>query len=772
MSKESESNQDHQLPPLTNAEIEQYLSSGLFGGIGKKTASKLVAQFGAATLSVLENSPEQLYQIPGLARYRISEITEAWSRSKENPAYPAVALLLGHGTSLGLTLKICEHYQQDTMKVLASNPYSLIDEVDGVGFKTADAIALSLGIEPDSDFRYIQGLRQALKDAQRQGHCFLPEAELINRAVKMLQLPDHIPKTSAVQEAIGKGTQNQTFAAGLLSGSIYLRIVYRIELRVALQVIEFLGQPTEPTKDLEEWLLRYESAAERSLSRLNEEQRQALFMAERHSFSILTGGPGRGKTYILKILVQWLKSNRLTVALAAPTGKAASRMKNATGTKAYTIHRLLQWQGSGQAFLYNDKNPLDIDWLIVDEFSMVDIFLFNSLLKALPPGAKVLLVGDSDQLPSVGPGMVLRDLRISEMVPTTRLQTIYRQRDESPIIYAAEDVNRGKIPKLEKFKQAKQWMDVGDCAMWETPTPEATAEAIVELAVAMKATDVDLSQFLMVLAPQKKGVCGVSNLNILLQQIFNPRLPDSAEVEWNEVVYRVKDRVIQLKNRYDIVPAVMNGETGIVESVDAENQQVTVKFEEGAIVNYRSSELEQIMHSFCLTCHKSQGSEFPYVIMPLLLSNRHMLTRQLLYTTMTRASSTFIAVGQTRALEIAVATDKPARRYTQLQTQLISTVSELTQTFNSLQKKPTAKSATTATISVAKRLKERGMQVTTGQRTKIGSLTLQLYQDKYKHLPSKQPEQMEDMKFKTKTYHYSSDAVHLIDLAIDIVLNN
>jgi len=470
--------------------------------------------------------------------------------------------------------------------------------------------------------------------------------------------------------------------------------------------------------------------------------------------------------------VQWLKFQGLKVALAAPTGKAASRMKNATGTKAYTIHRLLQWEGVRQAFRYNDKNPLNIDWLIVDEFSMVDIFLFNSLLKALPVRSKVLLVGDSDQLPSVGPGMVLRDLLISEMVSTTRLQTIYRQRHESPIIYAAEDVNRGKIPKLYEFKQAKQWMDVGDCAMWETPTLEATAQAIVELAVAMKAEDVDLTESLMVLAPQKKGVCGVRNLNILLQPIFNPQLPDSAEVEWNEVVYRVHDRVIQLKNRYDTAPAVMNGETGIVVSVDSENQRVTVEFEEGAMVNYRKSELEEIMHSFCLTCHKSQGSEFTYVIMPLLLCNRHMLTRQLLYTTMTRAASTFIAVGQTKALEIAVATDQPARRYTQLQTQLISTVEELTQTLDSLKKKRTVKSGTTATVSVAKRLKERGIQATTGQRTKIGSLTLQLYQDKYKHLPSKQPEQMEEMKFKTKTYHYESEAVDLIDRAIDIVLNS
>jgi len=408
-----------------------------------------------------------------------------------------------------------------------SDPYRLIDEVDGVGFKTADAIARSLGIEPDSESRYLQGLVQVFKDAQSQGHCFLPETELINRAVLLLELPQHTPSISAVQEAIAKGKQNQTLAAGLLSGSIYLRGVYRIELRVALQTIGFLGQPTQLTEDLEEWLLRYESAAERSYN-LSEEQSQALFMAERHAFSILTGGPGRGKTYILKILVQWLKFKGLKVALAAPTGKAASRMKNATSIEAYTIHRLLQWEGAGQSFRYNDKNPLDIDWLIVDEFSMVDIFLFNSLLKALPARAKVLLVGDSDQLPSVGPGMVPRDLLISEMVPTTRLQTIYRQQKNSDIIYAADAVNKGKIPKLQKFKQLNNVVaacvenEYADCAMWETPTPEATAQAIIELTAAMKAENLDLTKSLMVLAPQKKGVCGVRNLNILLQPIFNP----------------------------------------------------------------------------------------------------------------------------------------------------------------------------------------------------------------------------------------------------------
>lgn len=365
--------------------------------------------------------------------------------------------------------------------------------------------------------------------------------------------------------------------------------------------------------------------------------------------------------------------------------------------------------------------------------------------------------------------MVLRDLLHSELVPTTRLQTIYRQQHESPIIYAASDVNFGTVPTLHKFHQAREWMDVGDCAMLETPSPQATADMIVELVTAIYRENVDLNQQVMVLAPQKEGAAGVHNLNQLLQPIFNPQKENQPVVVSGSVVYRVGDRVIQLKNRYDTDPPVMNGETGRVIAVDAQKSIVKVLFEGGAMVDYYPGYFEQIMHSFCITCHKSQGSEFPYVIFPLLMSNYRMLTRQLLYTTMTRAQGTFIAVGQPEALKIAVATDKPAKRFTGLMNLLISPIDELSKMWKSLGKAKGVASKTPSMVTVASRLRDRSINATPGQMTTIGTIALQLYEEKYGHRPSKQPEQVG--KFRFKTYHYEIGAVALIDSAIDLVMN-
>ncbi|MBR8833026.1 MAG: ATP-dependent RecD-like DNA helicase [Stigonema ocellatum SAG 48.90 = DSM 106950] len=756
------------LPELTLVEIQQYLESGLFRGIGKKTAQTLVNHFGSSTLLVLETHPERLESVPGLAKYRIAAITKVWSESKANPTRAAIAQLLAVGTSLKLTLKICDHYGHKTSAVLESDPYKLIDDIEGIGFKTADELAMSLGISVSSDTRYTKGLLHVLKEALSEGNCFLPESQLLGRAVSLLQRPDHTPDYKSLSTILEQLVEKQTLVYGEIANSVYLRAAYRAEISVALKIQTLINQPKNSTEHLEHWVAEFLGAEYRSLSRLSPEQISALFMAVKHPISIITGGPGRGKTYVLKTLVQWLTFQGATIALAAPTGKAANRMKNATGISASTIHRLLQWQGLGSTFLYNEDNPLKIDWLIVDEFSMVDIFLFNSLLKALPPTTQILLVGDSDQLPSVGAGMVLRDLLHSDIVPTTRLQTIYRQQHESPIIYAASDVNFGTVPTLHKFNQACSWMDVGDCAMLETDSPQKTALVIVELVKAMSSENVDLNQQVMVLAPQKEGAAGVNNLNKLLQPIFNPKKDHQKEVVSGSVVYRVGDRVIQLKNRYDTVPPVMNGETGRVMASDEQKQMVKISWEGGAIVDYYPGNFEQIMHSFCITCHKSQGSEFPYVIFPLLMSNYLMLTRQLLYTTMTRAQGTFIAVGQSEALKIAVATDKPAKRFTGLMTLLIEPVDELTKIFSRLGNTPGFAQATPNTVTVSSRLLLRGLIATPGQMTTIGTIALQLYESKYGHRPSKQLEIVG--KFRFKTYHYETAAVELIDSAIDLVM--
>jgi exodeoxyribonuclease V alpha subunit len=548
-----------------------------------------------------------------------------------------------------------------------------------------------------------------------------------------------------------------------------LKRVYRAELNVALLVKAFGEGSVISTYHLEQWLHPWEQVSYHELSRLSKEQREALYMAWAHPLSILTGGPGRGKTHILKYLVQWLCVKGVNLALAAPTGKAAARMKNATGYEAQTIHRLLQWQGHGQSFRYNQNNPLPIDWLIVDEFSMVDLFLFNSLLKALKPTTRILLVGDFNQLPSVGAGMVLRDLILSELIPTTQLRTIYRQQHESPIIYAAEEVLSGKVPALHQFKEPSSWMDVAECAMLCRSNPSSVADAIVELVGQMKADRIDLNQQLIVLAPQKQGPAGVKALNARLQPIFNPKKDGEPEVVTGEVVYRAGDRVIQLVNRYDTTPAVMNGESGWVVAVDAKQKRVTVEFEGGACVDYKPGSFEQIMHAYCLTCHKSQGSEFPYVIMPLVLSNRRMLTRQLLYTTMTRAGGTFIAVGQPEALQIAVATDKPARRYTQLSQFLLAQEEDLTGAMGSLGAAGGVSQGKQGSfVTIASRLRERKLGATKGQMTSVGSLALRLYELEFGHRPSKQLEVVEGMRF--KTYHYGVEAVDLIDRAIDAVL--
>lgn len=759
--------QVEKFPSLTLSEIQQYLESGLFRGIGKKTAQTLVNYFGTSTLSVLDNAPEKLDSVPGLTTYRITAIISSWSQSKNNPNFGVITQLVAVGTSLKLALKICDHYGHQTSSVLQNNPYRLADEVDGIGFKTADEIAISLGISLDSETRYASSLIHVLKSAMQEGNCFLPSSQLLVAAMDALNHTLHTPNIQSLSTILAKLIEKGTLISGDSGESVYLKAAYRAELSVALKIQAHLNQPTRPKEHLEHWLVNLQATDYRQLSRLSDEQLSALVMAAKHPISIITGGPGRGKTHVLKTLVEWLTSIRATIALAAPTGKAANRMKDATGMEASTIHRLLQWQGVGQAFLYNEENLLALDWLIVDEFSMVDIFLFNSLLKAIPAKTQILLVGDSDQLPSVGAGMVLRDLLHSDLIPTTRLQTIYRQRHESLIIYAASDVNFGTVPTLHKFNQPNQWMDVSDCAMLETPSPQATANTIVSLALAMSKENVDLNQQLMVLAPQKSGLAGVHNLNKLLAPIFNPKLENQAEVVSGSVIYRVGDRVIQLKNRYETVPPVMNGEMGRIIAVDPIKELVTIDWEGGARVDYYKSDFEQIMHSFCITCHKSQGSEFPYVIFPLLTSNSRMLTRQLLYTTMTRAMGTFIAVGQYIALKIAVATDKPAKRFTGLTNLLISPPDELANIWRRLGN-ATKSPRTASTLTIASRLQQRQLTATLGQMTTIGSLVLQMYESKYGYRPSKQPEFVG--KFRFNTYHYETTAIDEIDSAIDAVL--
>ena len=750
-----------ELPALNESEIVQYLSSPLFKGIGKKTAERLVQRFGKETLTILEETPQLLTEIPSLQQYRIDKILSAWAKSKEDPTRFAIALLLGVGASFKLSLNICDRYAHRTVSVLQENPYQLIADLDGVGFKTADKLALSLGISPDSSYRYLQAVIYTLTDAMKQGHCFLPRALLVEKTFFILSLPDYQPDKNLIHQIISNAINNLDLASFESNNSIYLPPTLAAELRVAKTIKKRLDYSFYSIQELLYWLEEYLT----DINSLSNEQQSALLMAERHRISILTGGPGRGKTHVLKTLVKWLFHNRYKIALAAPTGKAAQRMANMTGFGATTIHRLLQWDGVRNGFFYNQRNPLQIDWLIVDEFSMVDLFLFNSLLKALPSHTSVLLVGDADQLPSIGPGMVLRDLLLSEAIPSTHLTTVFRQDAGSSIILAADKINIGQVPPIDRFTLPNEWVKCDNCALLETSLTQ-TPTKIVELVRSIAATNVNLNAQLVVLSPMKKGPAGVHNLNSLLQPIFNPKDANKKELSINEVTYRVGDRVIQLKNRYDTNPAVMNGESGFIISVEPDKKSVTVEFTEGAEVTYQQVDLEQIMHSFAITCHKAQGSEFQYVIMPLLMSHQIMLTRQLLYTTITRAQSIFIAVGEYSALKLAVTTNKPAKRFTQLTTLLLKQFSFLSEKLNLLHSQK--RNDLSNLVSIASRLSQRNIDATKGQMTSIGSLALSLFENQYGYRPAKQFEVFG--KFKFKTYHYSITDIDLVDRAIDTVI--
>jgi exodeoxyribonuclease V alpha subunit len=777
--------QDGSLPQLTPPEMVKYLSSDLFHGIGPRTAQILVDRFGEDTLMVLEYSSARLYSETGLRSHQVNRIIKAWEESRSNPVREAIAWLLGMGVSFNFAHTLTNHYGYKTESALKSDPYRIIEEMIGIGFKTADALARLMGVPPDSPERYRQGVIHALKQTLRSdGHCFLGLEALLDSAIALLSLPEAPLSPGDLVPTVRDAVERKLLIE-CDTGAIYLAPVYRAELNVATTLKEATMGNLYPTPQMEYWLQsrrRHDEeqnyAEFQELAPLSEEQTRALLRIWANPFSLLTGGPGRGKTHILKYLVEWLSLRGVRFALAAPTGKAAAKMSQVANHEAFTIHRLLQWQGTEQAFTHNANNPVQIDWLIVDEFSMVDLFLFNSLLKALLPTTRVLLVGDFNQLPSVGPGTVLRDLVLSEQIPTSQLTTIYRQRSESPIIYAADDVLMGKTPQLTSFKRPADWANVGDCAMLMTPTPEATALAIACLVTQMKTDGVDLNQYVMVLAPQKQGPAGVAALNIILQPIFNPPRQGEPEVVTPDAVYRIGDRVIQRCNRYDTTPAVMNGEGGWVIDVALKPEKpatVTVEFEGGAIVTYlEGGEIEtQVSHAYAITCHKAQGSEFPYVIMPLLLANRRMLTRQLLYTTLTRAAGMFIAVGQPQALAAAVASDRPSRRYTQLSPMLAKAQAELQSEVTRLTYSPTASPpCSPKLVSIAARLRERELTCSKGETTSIGALALQLYQDKFGHRPAKQPERLDGIDWLVRTYHYERAALDLIDQAIDLVIQS
>lgn len=651
------SNSYELLRPATIAGIQKYLGSGLIKGVGPVTARRIVDHFGEQTLDVIENDISRLGEVKGIARKRVELIERAWA---EQQSIKQVMLFLqSHGVSTHFAVKIFKQYGQEAIAVVEQNPYRLAVEVYGIGFRTADQIARNLGLPIDAPARLEAGLRFVLSAAADEGHCYLPQNNLLERAAQILELeaPAMVAALAAVSARMLTVGELQ-LVSGAEDLAIYLPAFWQAEGGIARRLRHLLDQPLAvDLPRIGHWLDRYTAHHQLELST---EQRAGIIEAAARRVLILTGGPGTGKTTTLRAMVQLFLAKGLRVALGSPTGRAAQRLAEVTNREAKTIHRLLEFDPSQMAFRRDDQNPLDADVVIIDEASMIDLLLANSLFKAIAPTAQLVLVGDVDQLPSVGPGKVLQDLIRSGVIPVARLTQVFRQAAESLIIQNAHAINRGEFPRLVAPGAEKC-----DCYFIES---EDSAE-IVNLTIKAVVTSLpnrfalDPRRDIQVLTPMNRGQVGANSLNATLQQALNPPIIGQPELVRANRTLRVGDRVIQRVNNYKL--EVFNGDMGTIEAMDLEDQLVAIRFGD-RLVAYDYADLMELAHGYCVTVHKSQGSEYPAVVLPLHTSHFLMLSRNLLYTALTRARRTVVIIGSTRAIAIAMNSTEAMIRYTGL----------------------------------------------------------------------------------------------------------
>jgi exodeoxyribonuclease V alpha subunit len=649
--------------PATLTGLEKYLGSGLIKGIGPMTAKRIVAHFGLETLDIIEQSCSRLIEVPGIAQKRVAMIEKAWAAQK---AIKEVMIFLrGHGVSTTYAVKIYKQYGDQAVDVVSNNPYQLAADIFGIGFVTADTIARNVGIAPDSAFRYQAGILYVLQQAAEDGHCFLPERELVERVVKQLALPDSPVDPARISELIvqmvgEKQLITQPGYADLADQQIcYAPAFYYTEQAIAARLSIFARAPVGANLLLrvQRWIDMYTEKRDITLS---QEQRHAVELAATSRLLVLTGGPGCGKTFTTRTIVDLWRAMGKSILLAAPTGRAAQRLSEMTKQEAKTIHRLLAFDPKTMGFRYNEEHPLEAQAIVVDEASMLDLFLAHSLLKAIPPDAQVLLVGDVDQLPSVGPGMVLRDLIDSQQVPVVRLTEVFRQAAQSHIVTNAHRINAGQFPRLTpttKFAES-------DCLWLEAAEPILGAEGVRHLIREfLPQHGIDPVRQVQVLCPATRGEVGTRQLNAMLQQALNPSKPGKVELTRGGSILRVGDRVIQQVNDYQ--REVFNGDIGTIASIDPEEQEVIVQFTERA-VSYDYADLSELALAWAVTVHKSQGSEYPVVIFPIFMQHYLLLSRNLLYTGLTRAKQLAILVGSTKAIGLAIKRVTDRQRYTAL----------------------------------------------------------------------------------------------------------
>ena len=653
--------------PETKSGVEKFLSSGLVKGVGPATAKLIVKHFGARALDVLESEPERLIEVDGIGEKRAAMI--AASFAEHNGMRNTLIFLQEYGFTPNLAMKVYRAFGDMTESVLRSNPYRLVDEISGVGFRTADEIAMSLGFARESEFRLKSGVKYVLSEATGgAGHMYLPLNLLSGQAAKILNaepaLVDGVIRQLILEDALVAEKLGEETA-------VYLPKLHRAECETARLMLK-QRDSIRPGKLSEADVLRqiadYES--ETGIS-LHAAQRQAVLAAATEGVCIVTGGPGTGKTTSINLIIRLMRDWG-SVELCAPTGRAAKRMSEATGCPARTIHRLLEYSGEGQGFQRNEDNPLDADVVIVDEMSMVDIFLMRSLLCALRPGTRLILVGDADQLPSVGAGNVLRDMIAAEVVRVVRLTEIFRQAGESQIVLNAHRINRGEYPEIRTrgtdfFLERKQ-------------TPAQVTQSVVALVSARlpKYMDLDSLRDIQVMAPMKRGDVGVFALNNLLQQALNPAGQGQPELSHGQTVFRRGDKVMQVRNNYDLEwnrddedgEGVFNGDIGYIIAVDRKERALTVEFDDGRVANYDESLLDDLELAYCMSVHKSQGSEFDAVVLPLLSGPPMLMTRNLLYTAVTRAKRLVVIVGRESCVRAMVDNNHIMRRYSALDVRL------------------------------------------------------------------------------------------------------
>ena len=652
--------------PETSVAMEKYLGSGIIKGVGPALSAKIVKKFGDETFNIIEREPERLAEIKGITEKKAIEIGSQFEEKKE--FRNAMIFLNQYGVSNALAMKIYKEYGIKVMKIVRENPYRLADDIAGVGFKTADEIALRMGFSPESSMRMKAGISFALSMAASNGHTYLLYEDLYEESKRLLGISE-----AEFENDIYELTIERKIVLKEVKGErrVYNNNLYYMELTVARKLLDLNAKSENNYKVMEAKVKEVEA---KTGIKLGDLQRKAVYEAVESGLVIITGGPGTGKTTTINAIIKLFEMQNMEILLAAPTGRAAKRMTETTGMEAQTIHRLLELngnpeEGGSMRFERNELNPLEADVIIIDEMSMVDIYLMYSLLKAVTVGTRLILVGDVNQLPSVGPGKVLKDIISSEKFNVVRLSEIFRQAAESDIITNAHKINAGQSIRLDNKSKDFFMLSMSSSIQIQRALVSLIAE---KLPPYVNATKYDIQ----VLTPSRKGELGVENLNKILQQYINPPAPGKREKQWGEVIFRENDKVMQIKNDYQMEwkivtkkgltikegSGVFNGDCGIIREINEFAGTVTVEFDEGKLVEYTGATLEELELAYAITIHKSQGSEYPAVIIPLLNAPRPLLNRNLLYTAVTRARKCVTIVGSENSVNEMIQNESEMKR--------------------------------------------------------------------------------------------------------------